>query len=58
MDTPTLVGWIIGIVIGAIVGYWLGGKKGRPVLGLALGAVLTLIGWIIILVIPKKDGAA
>ncbi len=55
MDTPTLIGWIIGIVIGAAVGYWIGGKKGRPVLGLVLGALFTLIGWIIMLIIPKKQ---
>lgn len=36
MDTPTLVGWIIGVVLGALVGYWLGGRKGRPILGLVL----------------------
>ncbi len=57
MDTPTLFGWVIGVVIGALVGYWLGGRKGRPVLGLILGALLTFIGWIIMLIIPEKHGA-
>ena len=54
MDTPTLVGWIIGSLVGALVGYWLGGKKGRPILGLVLGALLVLLGWIIMLIVPEK----
>jgi hypothetical protein len=34
-----------------VVGDYIGNRKGQPVLGL----VLNLIGWIIVLVIPKKQ---
>ena len=55
MDTATLIGSIVGTIIGAAVGYYIGTRKGRPVLGLAPGLVLSLIGWIIMLIIPKKQ---
>jgi len=51
MDTASIVGTIITALIGTGVGYWLGTRKGRPVLGL----VLFLIGWIIMLIVPQ-DG--
>lgn len=57
MSTATIVGALIAIAIGAFVGHWIGTKKGRPTLGLILGALFTMIGWIIMLVIPKKHPA-
>ncbi|HTU72025.1 MAG TPA: hypothetical protein VMG38_00765 [Trebonia sp.] len=35
----------------------IGSRKGRPVLGLVLGILLTLLGLIIIAVIPAKRGS-
>jgi len=46
---------LVGIVIGAIVGYLIGNAKGRPGLGVILGALLGCIGWIIVAVIPRKN---
>jgi hypothetical protein len=48
---------IIGLVIyiGCIAGSaTIGSRKGRPVLGIVLGIVLSLIGLIIMAVIPSK----
>ena len=46
---------LIGVVIGALVGGVIGNNKNRVGLGVVLGAILGCIGWIIMLVIPKKD---
>ena len=45
---------LIGLLIGGGIGYLIGNSKGRPALGLILGALLGCIGWIIVAVIPRK----
>lgn len=45
---------LILIVIG-FLGYQIGLRKGRPVLGACLGFVLGLIGLVIIAIIPRKQ---
>jgi hypothetical protein len=44
----------MGVLCG-IIGYWIGEKKGRGVLGAVLGLILGIIGLIIILLIPAKQ---
>jgi uncharacterized membrane protein YfcA len=44
--------YVIAIIIGAAIGFAIGQHKGRPALGLILGALLGFIGWIIVAVIP------
>ncbi len=44
---------IIWLLCG-IIGYMIGEKKNRPVLGLALGFLLGVIGVIIMLVVPAE----
>lgn len=46
---------VIGLVVGGGVGALIGSTKGRTGLGAILGALLGCIGWIIVLVLPKKD---
>ena len=41
---------VIGIVIGALVGWLIGKNKGLGGLGLVLGGLLGVIGWIIVAV--------
>lgn len=36
------------------IGYWIGEKKGRGVIGAVLGLILGIIGLVIILLIPAK----
>ena len=43
-----------GMLFGALIGGLLGGMKGRTVLGAVLGALLGCIGWVIVLLLPKK----
>lgn len=41
-----------------IIGFMIGEKKNRPVLGLSLGFLLGIIGIIILLIVePKKENA-
>jgi len=47
---------LAGMAIGAVVGYLIGNRKGRGVLGAVLGGLLGCIGWIIVAVIPAADG--
>jgi hypothetical protein len=41
---------VIGLVIGALVGWLIGRNKGLGGLGLILGGLLGIIGWIIVAV--------
>lgn len=44
---------LVGVVVFAGIGYLIGAYKGRPVLGCALGALFTILGILIIAVVPK-----
>jgi membrane associated rhomboid family serine protease len=44
---------VVAVAIGVLVGWAIGGVRGRPVLGALLG-VFGLIGWIIALLIPRS----
>ena len=47
---------LVGAAIGAAIGFLIGNRKQRPVLGLCLGLFLGFIGWIIIAIVPRKSG--
>ena len=47
---------VIGMAIGAGVGYLIGKNKGRGVLGAVLGGLLGCIGWIIVAVLSPVGG--
>jgi hypothetical protein len=47
-------GLLIGVVLCGTIGCLIGRTRGRPILGLILGALFTWIGWIIIAVIPRR----
>lgn len=47
--------YVIGIAISAAIGFAIGNHKGRPALGLILGALLGFIGWIIVAVTPPTQ---
>jgi hypothetical protein len=58
-DARAIIGYGgIVLIIGAIVGLFIGERRGRPLAGAVLGAVLGFIGWIIIALIPPRDGDA
>lgn len=46
---------LFGMVIGGLVGYLIGNSKGRPGLGVILGALLGCLGWVIMLIVPRKE---
>jgi hypothetical protein len=48
---------IIGLVIGALVGWLIGKNKGLGGLGLVLGGLLGVIGWIIVAVMKGNRDA-
>ena len=48
---------IIGLVIGALVGWLIGKNKGLGGLGLILGGLLGVIGWIIVAVMKGNKDA-
>lgn len=41
---------ILGLVIGALIGWLIGKNKGLGTLGIVLGGLLGVIGWIIVAV--------
>jgi uncharacterized membrane protein YfcA len=46
---------LVWSAIGALVGYLIGKWKGRGTLGLWLGLLLGVIGWIIVAVLPDSQ---
>lgn len=54
MDVNPAV-FIVAVVIGVAVGWWIGRVRGRPALGAVLG-LLGLLGWIIMWLIPARPG--
>ena len=48
---------VIGLVIGALVGWLIGKNKGLGGLGLILGGLLGVIGWIIVAVMKGNKDA-
>ena len=45
---------LIALIIGGGIGAAIGDTKGRAGLGFVLGAVLGCLGWLIIVLIPKR----
>jgi len=43
---------VIGLVAGILIGWAIGASRGRPLLGAVLG-VFGLVGWIVILLVPR-----
>lgn len=48
-----MTGFIILLVVDAVVGILIGRSKGRPYTGFYLGLFLGVIGWIIMAFIPR-----
>lgn len=44
---------VVGLLVGVIVGFWLGSRKNMPLVGAVLG-LLGIIGWIIMILLPKR----
>lgn len=53
-DNVSIIAGIFWLVVGALIGYVIGNSKNRPFLGFILGLLLGCIGWIIMLIIPRK----
>jgi uncharacterized membrane protein YfcA len=48
--------WVLlvgSLVVGVLVGYWIGSVKGQPRLGAILG-IFGIIGWIVMALLPKR----
>lgn len=49
MSYAYLAAWLIAAGVGA----YLGNQRGRPLTGFFLGVVLNVVGWLVILAIPR-----
>jgi len=56
-QSTLLVGAAIALLVCALLGYCIGRRKDRPVLGVILGALLTVPGLLAIAVLPRKEPA-
>ena len=45
----------VALLLSTFVGYRIGGRKDRPVLGAALGALLTVPGLLVLSAVPPKE---
>jgi ABC-type xylose transport system permease subunit len=45
------------LLLGAVLGYVIGRRKSRPVLGVVLGGLLTVPGLIALALVPRKEPA-
>jgi hypothetical protein len=52
---PFVLGGLVALSIGGFVGRSLGRSRGRAELGLWLGLVLSVVGWIVIACLPKRQ---
>lgn len=60
LDDVSDIAWWVYVLwfgIGVLVGWWIGTLKGYPLLGAVLG-VFTVVGWLIIALIPRRDVAS
>jgi hypothetical protein len=50
--------YLIVVAVDIGVGVWIASIKNRPLwLGALLGFLLSIIGWIILAILPKQEGA-
>lgn len=58
-DELTVLASAAGVVllVSTFLGYWIGRKKDRPVLGVALGGLLMVPGLLVIALMPTKEPA-
>ena len=55
-ENTLLVGaMVIGLLVSAFLGYRIGGRKDRPMLGAALGGLLVLPGLLVLSAVPPKE---
>ena len=55
-ETTMLVGALaVGLLVSTFLGYRIGGRKDRPMLGAALGGLLALPGLLVLSAIPQKE---
>ncbi|MEO7571581.1 MAG: hypothetical protein ABIX10_04025 [Acidimicrobiales bacterium] len=52
-----LVGALLGLVVSAFVGWRIGRRRCRPLLGVVLGGLLTFPGLLAIWLMPNKEPA-
>ena len=57
LDTMWLAAAAAVLFFGALFGFLIGRAKARPVLGLLMGTVFTLLGLVAISLMPKKEPA-
>lgn len=49
--------YVVWLVVGVAVGWWIGSTRGYPLLGAVLG-VFTVVGWVVMALIPRKGTAS
>lgn len=47
---------VIGMIIGGLIGWLIGKGKGQGTMGIVLGGLLGIIGWIIVAVMKPAPG--
>lgn len=57
MNAPTTI-FIANALLFGFLGWFVGARKARPVLGLVLGALLSWIGLIVIVLLPRAERTA
>lgn len=54
--TAAVAASVIGFLVGGLIGWLIGNSRGYPLAGFLLGGFCGCIGWIIVLLLPKKYG--
>jgi len=54
VENLLLVG-VVWLMLGAALGFWMGRRRDRPVLGVFLGGVLNLPGLFTLVLMPPKE---
>lgn len=56
LDTSSLAGaMVVAFVVSAFLGYRIGRRRDRPVLGVVLGGLLTVVGLLALALMPTKE---
>lgn len=45
--------YVVWLVVGVAVGWWIGSSRGYPLLGAVLG-IFTVVGWVVMAMIPRR----
>lgn len=55
LEFTLLVGAVVGLLVSSVLGYRIGQRRRRPILGFVLGGLLVLPGLFAIALMPQKE---